>query len=171
MTNDPEKQRQNAEKRKINLQKKFKRRALKQGKKTGTKNLAITSKSMPDRSQPAPVVPSEPLEMIGPEDLTEEEKCNYPLWKKYLEKYPLIHSIDRRDYPEDEFCTVFLTHFYSSDDLNKEEKDAEKQFDEFFKDIGFNQEENTDVHVGPGFYKFSRTQYYDEDLEEDDEYT
>lgn len=164
MTTDPEKQRLNAEKRKLNLQKKYERRALKQKKKTGIKPVVLPPGTMPYRSPPAapPVATPEPLELIGPEDLTEEDKCNYPPWKKYLEKYPMIHAIGRHpDQFEENSCTVDLTHFYTTDDVEKEEEEAEEQFNDFFRDIGFDQEDNTDAHYGPNYYMNVRTQYWD----------
>lgn len=72
-----------------------------------------------------------------PEDLPEEVKCNYPPWQEFLEKYPTINSLQREDFPEHGVSFVYVAHLYCTQNTTEESALAHKEFEDFFKDIGY----------------------------------
>ena len=72
-----------------------------------------------------------------PEDLPEEVKCNYPPWQEFLEKYPTINSLQREDFPEHGVSFVYVAHIYCTKNTAEESALSQKEFEDFFKDIGY----------------------------------
>ncbi|MFA4859181.1 hypothetical protein [Methanoregula sp.] len=102
----------NDEARRENLIRKYEKRAIRNGK----------------------IRPGTPVPNAAPrrEDMSDEDRCNWIPWKKYLEIYPLLDSIYREKTIEGRRVTV--SHFYNSDDdLIK----ITGEFRSFFNDIGF----------------------------------
>jgi hypothetical protein len=75
--------------------------------------------------------------IYGPEDLPKEVKCNYPGWEAYLEQYPMVHSLQREDFPDYGVSFVYLAHFYRTKNTAEESSLAQKEFEEFFLKIGY----------------------------------
>jgi hypothetical protein len=76
-------------------------------------------------------------DICGPEDLPKEVKCNYFGWEAYLEQYPMIHSLQREDFPDHGVSFVYLAHFYRSKNTADESSLAQKEFEAFFLKIGY----------------------------------
>jgi hypothetical protein len=72
-----------------------------------------------------------------PEDLPEEVRCTYPEWQKFLERYPMINSIQREDFPDHGVSFVYVAHLYRTDDNAEESSLSQKEFEHFFRDIGY----------------------------------
>jgi len=72
-----------------------------------------------------------------PEDLPEEVKCNYPEWQKFLKRYPMIHSLQREDFPDYEVSFVYAAHFYCTKNTAEESSLSQEEFEAFFKEIGY----------------------------------
>lgn len=72
-----------------------------------------------------------------PEDLPEEVKCTYPEWQKFLERYPMINSIQREDFPDHGVSFVYVAHFYRTKNNAEESSHSQEEFEHFFKDIGY----------------------------------
>ena len=89
-------------------------------------------KKQPARQKkvPGPCIPR-------PEDLPLEVKCTYPEWQKFLELYPMINSIQREDFPDHGVSFVYVAHFFRKKNNAKESSRAHKEFEDFFKDIGY----------------------------------
>lgn len=79
-------------------------------------------------------------DICGPEDLPKEVKCNYPGWEVYLEQYPMVHSLQREDFPDHGVSFVYLAHFYRSKNTADESSLAQKEFEAFFLKIGYTYE-------------------------------
>jgi hypothetical protein len=79
---------------------------------------------------PAPGIPR-------PEDLPGEVQCNYPLWQKFLERYPMINSIQREDFPEHGVSFVYVAHLYCTQNTAKESSRSSEEFEDFFSEIGY----------------------------------
>jgi hypothetical protein len=76
-------------------------------------------------------------DIYGPEDLPKEVKCNYPGWEAYLEQYPMVHSLQREDFPDHGVSFVYLAHFYRTKNTADESSLAQKEFEAFFSKIGY----------------------------------
>ena len=72
-----------------------------------------------------------------PEDLPQDVKCNYPGWQKFLKKYPMINSLQREDFPDHGVSFVYLAHIYCSKNSAEESSLSQKEFEAFFKKIGY----------------------------------
>jgi hypothetical protein len=72
-----------------------------------------------------------------PEDLPPEVKCSYPEWQKFLDRYPMIHSLQREDFPDYGVSFVYVAHFYRKKNNAEESSLAHEEFEDFFKDIGY----------------------------------
>jgi hypothetical protein len=72
-----------------------------------------------------------------PEDLPEEIHCSCPGWKKFLDRYSLIHSLQREDFPDQGVSFVYLAHFYRTKNQARESSLSQEEFEHFFKDIGY----------------------------------
>jgi len=72
-----------------------------------------------------------------PEDLPTEVKCSYPEWQKFLDLYPMINSIQLEDFPDHGVSFVYVAHFYRKKNNAEESSLAHEEFEDFFKDIGY----------------------------------
>jgi hypothetical protein len=73
-----------------------------------------------------------------PEDIPVVVKCNYPEWHKFLKQYPMIHSIQREDFPDHGVSFVYVAHFYRTKNNAEESVLSQRVFEDFFKEIGYN---------------------------------
>jgi hypothetical protein len=73
----------------------------------------------------------------APEDIFGDAKCNYPKWQKCLEKYPMINSIQREDFPDQGVSFVYVAHFYRTKNNAEESSVSQGEFEDFFKEIGY----------------------------------
>ena len=98
------------------------------GKKGATKHI----KKQPARKKKVstPCVPK-------PEDIPGEVKCTYPEWQKFLERYPMINSIQREDFPDQGVSFVYVAHFYRTKNNAEESSLSQEEFEDFFKEIGY----------------------------------
>jgi hypothetical protein len=89
-------------------------------------------KKRPSRKKrtPEPCVPR-------PQDIPEDVKCTCPEWQKFLERYPMINSIQREDFPDHGISFVYVAHFYQTKDNAEESSHSQEEFEHFFKDIGY----------------------------------
>lgn len=101
--------------------------------------MAKQGKRVPARikKQPAPKKDSHGKTAPEPEDLPPEVKCNYPGWEAYLEQYPMVHSLQREDFPGYGVSFVYLAHFYRTKNTADESSLAQKEFEAFFSKIGY----------------------------------
>jgi hypothetical protein len=101
--------------------------------------LAEKKKKVPARikKHPAPKKDTPGHSVPGLKDLSPEVKCNYPGWEKYLEQYPMIHSLQREDFPEYGVSFVYLAHLYTTKNTADESSLAQKEFEAFFFKIGY----------------------------------
>ncbi len=72
-----------------------------------------------------------------PERLPEEVHCSYPGWEKFLDRYPMIHSLQREDFPDYGVSFVYVAHFYRTKNHSNESSLSQEEFEHFFKDIGY----------------------------------
>ena len=72
-----------------------------------------------------------------PEELPEDLHCSYPGWQKFLDRYPMIHSLQREDFPDCGVSFVYVAHFYHTKNHGKESSLSQEEFEHFFKDIGY----------------------------------
>lgn len=105
-----------------------KKNRLRKGQKSANKQ--IKKEHARKKNVSIPLVPR-------PEDLTEKVKCTYPEWKKFLERYPLIDSMQREDFPDHGVSFVYVAHFYRTKNNAKESSLAQEEFEDFFKKIGY----------------------------------
>ncbi len=98
------------------------------GKKGATKH--IKKQPAPKKKVSTPCVPK-------PEDIYGEVKCNYPEWQKFLERYPMINSIQRENFPDQGVSFVYVAHFYRTKNNAKESSRSQGEFEDFFKEIGY----------------------------------
>ena len=98
----------------------------------GEKEADTIIKKRPARQKkaPGPYVP-------GPEDIPGEVKCNYPHWEKFLDRYPMINSIQREDFPEYGVSFVYVAHFYRTIHNAEESSLSQEEFGNFFREIGY----------------------------------
>ena len=72
-----------------------------------------------------------------PEDISGEVKCNYPEWQKFFERYPMINSIQREDFPDQGVSFVYVAHFYRTKNNAEESSFSQEEYEDFFKEIGY----------------------------------
>ncbi|MDD1701094.1 MAG: hypothetical protein LUQ04_09940 [Methanoregula sp.] len=89
------------------------------------------------KKQPARQKKVSTLCVPAPEDIPGEVKCNYPEWQKFLERYPMINSIQREDFPDQGVSFVYVAHFYRTKNNAEESSLSQGEFEDFFKEIGY----------------------------------
>jgi hypothetical protein len=89
------------------------------------------------KKQPAPKKDSRGQTTPEPKDIPPEVKCNYPGWEAYLLQYPMVHSLQREDFPDHGVSFVYLAHFYRTKNTADESSLAQKEFEELFLKIGY----------------------------------
>jgi hypothetical protein len=80
-------------------------------------------------------VPAAPVPV--PADLNTAATCIDPEWKKFLERYPMIDSIQREDFPDHGVSFIYAAHFYRTKNTAEESSRAQEEFEDFFKEIGY----------------------------------
>ena len=60
-----------------------------------------------------------------------------PEWEGLLEQYPMIDSVQREDFPEHGASFAYLAHFYRTRNTAEESSRAQKEFEDFFRVIGY----------------------------------
>lgn len=60
-----------------------------------------------------------------------------PEWEDLLIPYPMIDSVQREDFPDQGASFAYLAHFYRTDDMAGESSRAQKEFEDFFRAIGY----------------------------------
>jgi len=60
-----------------------------------------------------------------------------PEWEGLLVQYPMIDSVQREDFPEHGASFAYLAHFYRTGNTAEESSRAQKEFEEFFRAIGY----------------------------------
>ena len=58
-------------------------------------------------------------------------------WEGHLVRYPMIDSVQREDFPEYGASFVYLAHLYRSGDVPEEGSRAQREFEDFFRAIGY----------------------------------
>jgi hypothetical protein len=87
-------------------------------------------KSAPKKTLPAALLPA-------PGELIIKATCIDPEWKKLLDQYPMIDSIQREDFPDHGVSFIYAAHFYLTKNTAKESSRAQQEFEDFFRDIGY----------------------------------
>ncbi|WAC05906.1 MAG: hypothetical protein OS112_04555 [Methanoregula sp.] len=98
----------------------------------GKKRAGRQQKKGPARKKSAPDAP-----VIGPECLIIGGRGSCTEWHEVLGHYPMIDSIQREDFPDHGASFVYLAHFYRTKNTAKESSKAQKEFEGFFKEIGY----------------------------------
>ena len=66
-----------------------------------------------------------------------EGQGSCPEWEELLVHYPMIDSVQREDFPDPGVSFAYLAHFYCTDNTAEESSRAQKEFEEFFRAIGY----------------------------------
>ncbi len=73
----------------------------------------------------------------GPECLLIGGKGSCPEWEDLLVHYPMIDSVQREDFPDHGVSFTYLAHFYRTPQMAEESARAQKEFEDFFRAIGY----------------------------------
>ncbi len=98
----------------------------------GKKRAGKQIKKRPARKKTGPAAP-----VTGPECLIIGGQGSCPEWHELLGHYPMIDSIQREDFPDHGASFVYLAHFYRTDNTAEEGSRAQEEFEDFFKEIGY----------------------------------
>jgi hypothetical protein len=98
----------------------------------GKKRAGQQRKKGPARKKTGPAA-----QVTGPECLIIGGQGSCPEWYELLGHYPMIDSIQREDFPDHGASFVYLAHFYRSENTREESAHALKEFEDFFKEIGY----------------------------------
>jgi hypothetical protein len=80
-------------------------------------------------------VPASPV--APPECILIEGQGSCPEWEELLVQYPMIDSVQREDFPEHGVSFAYLAHFYRTGNSAEESSRAQKEFEDFFRAIGY----------------------------------
>ena len=86
----------------------------------------------PSRKKTGPAAP-----FIRPECILIDGQGSCPEWEDLLRAYPMIDSVQREDFPEHAASFVYLAHFYRTTSTAEESSRAQKEFEDFFRAIGY----------------------------------
>lgn len=75
--------------------------------------------------------------VIRPECILIDGQGSCPEWEELLVRYPMIDSVQREDFPEHGVSFAYLAHFYRTGNTAEEGLSAQKEFEDFFKTIGY----------------------------------
>ena len=103
-------------------------RSLKRNKRAGKRTQIRAS-----RKTTGPVAP-----VIKPECVLIDGQGSCPEWEGLLVQFPMIDSVQREDFPEHGVSFAYLAHFYRTGNTAEEGPRAQKEFEDFFKTIGYN---------------------------------
>jgi hypothetical protein len=111
----------------------------------------------PKKEKPA-TKKSGPLPVTRPDCLLIEGQGSCPEWEELLVQYPMIDSVQREDFPEHGVSFAYLAHFYRTGNSADESSRAQKEFEDFFRAIGYTYDysgnfesrwfEGIGVHIG-----------------------
>jgi hypothetical protein len=90
------------------------------------------TKKGPSRKKNGPAVHLTPPECIL---INGQGSC--PEWKDLLVQYPMIDSVQREDFPDHGASFAYLAHFYRTGNTAEEGSRAQKEFGDFFREIGY----------------------------------
>jgi hypothetical protein len=90
------------------------------------------TKKVPPRKKTGPAVP-----VASPECILIQGQGSCPEWEELLVQYPMIDSVQREDFPDHGVSFAYLAHFYRSDNTADESSRAQKEFGDFFREIGY----------------------------------
>ncbi len=60
-----------------------------------------------------------------------------PEWEDLLAQYPMIDSVQREDFPDHGASFAYVAHIYRTGDTAEESSRAQKEFEDFFRAIGY----------------------------------
>lgn len=90
------------------------------------------TKKKPSRNKAGPAAP-----VTRPECILIKGQGSCPEWEELLVQYPMIDSVQREDFPDHGVSFAYLAHFYRSDNTANESSRAQKEFGDFFREIGY----------------------------------
>jgi hypothetical protein len=90
------------------------------------------TKKSPSRKKTGPSAP-----VARPECLLIKGKGSCPEWEELLLQYPMIDSVQREDFPDHGASFAYLAHFYRSGNTAEESSRAQKEFEDFLREIGY----------------------------------
>jgi hypothetical protein len=90
------------------------------------------TKKSPSRKKTGPAAP-----VARPECLLIKGKGSCPEWEELLLQYPMIDSVQREDFPDHGASFAYLAHFYRSGNTAEESSRAQKEFEDFLREIGY----------------------------------
>jgi len=64
-------------------------------------------------------------------------KGSCPEWEGLLNRYPMIDSVQREDFPDQGASFAYLAHFYRTGNTAEESSRAQEEFLAFFQAIGY----------------------------------
>lgn len=102
-------------------------RSLKRNRHAGKR----TKKKSPHKKS-GPAVPP-----VRPECILIDGQGSCPEWEGLLVRYPMIDSVQREDFPEHGVSFAYVAHFYRTGNTAEEGSRAQKEFEDFFKMIGY----------------------------------
>lgn len=73
----------------------------------------------------------------GPECRLIGGQGSCPEWEELLVQYPMIDSVQREDFPDHGASFAYLAHFYRTAQTAEESARAQKEFEDFFRAIGY----------------------------------
>ena len=75
--------------------------------------------------------------VINPECVLIGGQGSCPEWEDLLGQYPMIDSVQREDFPDEGASFAYLAHFYRTGNIAEEGSRAKKEFEDFFRAIGY----------------------------------
>jgi hypothetical protein len=89
-------------------------------------------KKKPSQKKNEPAAP-----VIRPGCILIDGQGSCPEWNELLEKYPMIDSVQREDFPDHGASFTYLAHFYRTRNTAEESSRAQEEFEDFFRAIGY----------------------------------
>jgi hypothetical protein len=89
------------------------------------------------KKQTSPEKNSAATPFTKPECILIDGKGSCTEWEGLLVHYPMIDSIQREDFPDHGASFVYLAHFYHTCKTAEESSRAQKEFEDFFRAIGY----------------------------------
>jgi hypothetical protein len=93
---------------------------------------AEQTKKRPSRKKTGPAAP-----VTTPECILIDGQGSCPEWEELLLQYPMIDSVQREDFPDHGASFAYLAHFYRTGNTAEESSRAQKEFEDFFRTIGY----------------------------------
>lgn len=93
---------------------------------------AEQTKKRASRKKTGPAAP-----VTRPECILIDGQGSCPEWEELLLQYPMIDSVQREDFPDHGASFAYLAHFYRTVNTAEESSRAQKEFEDFFRAIGY----------------------------------